>query len=398
MRLNRKKRRVDQKGGRVFLFFFGLIFAVAGATMLYFLTIESWSGYISAKNWEKVPCKIISAEVGSHRSSGRRGGSSTSYSIDIEYEYEYQGRQYVSGKYNFISASSSGRDGKYRVVNQYRNMTEPYCFVDPTDPNRAVLNRDLSWSFLFTLFPFPFLAVGLYLMYIVVLRPDKITSVKKRKSVTIGENVPEPSAVDGEVVYNSKSGVGAFIFIFVFMVIWNGIVSTFVVPLVRNWRGDISQWLHGLFLSIFVLVGLGLMVLVVYMFLAIFNPRVKLILNRGSVPLGGSVYLRWSFSGKVERIKRVEVWLLGTEKVTYRRGTDTKRDSKAFYKMEVYSTDDPMSIVSGEAGFIVPCETMHTFESVNNQIVWEIELKGQIDKWPDVNQKFKLTVEPRQEV
>ena len=108
--------------------------------------------------------------------TGRKLGSVQSWQDydDIKYEYEYQGKPYWSDQYDFMEGSSSGYDGKAKVVDQYRNMSEPFCFVDPSRPSRAVLNRDLHWGYLFTLFPLPFLAIGLYIMFISLFRPDKI--------------------------------------------------------------------------------------------------------------------------------------------------------------------------------------------------------------------------------
>ena len=62
--------------------------------------------------------------------------------------------------------------------------------------------------------------------------------------------------------------------------------------------------------------------------------------------------------------------------------------------MEVYSTQDRREIPSGEIGFAVPSESMHSFEAENNKIIWEIEVSGDIRSWPDVKEVFKIAVTP----
>jgi hypothetical protein len=93
-------------------------------------------------------------------------------------------------------------------------------------------------------------------------------------------------------------------------------------------------------------------------------------------------------------IENLKIHLKGTENATYRRGTNTYTDRNTFYNMEVYSTDNAMEIQSGQIGFAVPADTMHSFAADNNKIVWEIELKGSIKKWPDINEKHEIGILP----
>ena len=49
---------------------------------------------------------------------------------------------------------------------------------------------------------------------------------------------------------------------------------------------------------------------------------------------------------------------------------------------------------SGNRDVTVPLETMHSFESSNNKVVWSIHLKGEIPKWPDIDDEYPLKVGP----
>ncbi|MHC4520485.1 MAG: hypothetical protein ACYTAS_18000 [Planctomycetota bacterium] len=149
-----------------------------------------------------------------------------------------------------------------------------------------------------------------------------------------------------------------------------------------------------LFMLPFVAIGIGLLGLIVYQFLALFNPRPTLELSSTRVPLGGAAELSWTFTGRTDRIGEFSVALRGREYATYRRGTNTYTDDNTFYEMELYKTSHTAEIASGQVGFVLPSDTMHSFEADNNKIVWNLEVRGDIPKWPDVKESFPITVVP----
>jgi hypothetical protein len=175
---------------------------------------------------------------------------------------------------------------------------------------------------------------------------------------------------------------------------WNGIVSVFLVQVVGGFRRGDPSWGLTLFMTPFVIVGLGLLGLIVYQFLAMFNPRPTLELSSASIPLGGAAELGWRLSGRTRRVREFVVTLRGTEEATYRRGTDTRTDTNTFYEMELYKTSNAMEIAAGRVGVVLPQETMHSFEADNNKIVWNLDIRGDIRRWPDVKESFKITVVP----
>ena len=84
----------------------------------------------------------------------------TTYSVYILYEYEFGGQTYKSDRYDFIGGSSSGYEGKARVVAAYESAERPVCYVNPTNPSESVLKRGFHAKLLLALFPLPFLLVG----------------------------------------------------------------------------------------------------------------------------------------------------------------------------------------------------------------------------------------------
>lgn len=132
-------------------------FAVFGAIALYLLTIRPLWGVACARFWTEVPCSIVSSDVGTHRfSTGKR------HSIEIEYDYVFKGRPHRGDRYHFLDWATSGRGAKQAVVDRYPAGLRTTCFVDPSEPSQSVLHRGLTLGMLWAMFPFPFLAVGVW--------------------------------------------------------------------------------------------------------------------------------------------------------------------------------------------------------------------------------------------
>lgn len=381
--------------GRYALAGFFAVFGVAGLAVLYPLGIRPIARTIDAESWVATPCKVLRAEVRSHDSD-----DGTTYSVYILYEYEFNGTGYKADRYDFVGGSSSGHGGKARVVEEYRKAAEPICYVNPEDPSEAVLRRGFHAKLLFALFPLPFILVGVFGVFF-TLRSKKWqatgrTSWRPSESKKGAENVAVLGRVDmgPQVLKPRHSPAGKLIGAIVFALFWNGIVSIFVAQVVQGFRTGHPAWFMTFFMVPFVLIGIGLFGLVVYQFLALFNPRPTLELSSTMIPLGGAAELRWHFSGSSQRIGSLTVTLRGKEQATYRRGTKTHTDTNTFYEMELYRTGDTMDIASGQIGFVLPDDTMHSFEAENNKIVWMLDLHGDIERWPDVKESFAISVLP----
>jgi hypothetical protein len=179
-----------------------------------------------------------------------------------------------------------------------------------------------------------------------------------------------------------------------FAAFWNGIVSIFVWQVIDGFRHGRPSWFMTLFMIPFVVVGVGLLGMVLYQFLALFNPRPRLELSSSHIPLGGTAALNWSFLGRASRIRELSVMLRGVEEARYTRGTNTYTDRNTFYEMELFKTTSVGDMADGQVGFALPQGTMHSFDAENNKILWSLDLHGQIKYWPDVKESFKITVAP----
>jgi hypothetical protein len=149
-----------------------------------------------------------------------------------------------------------------------------------------------------------------------------------------------------------------------------------------------------IFLIPFVLVGLALIVGVVHTFLASFNPRPTIVISPSAPRLGTRLMIDWSLSGKTGRMNNLRIILEGHERATYRRGTDTYTDRDVFASLDLVDTSMEWEIPKGSADVEIPEDTMHSFSSSNNAVVWSMHVHGDISRWPDVDETFDVEIRP----
>jgi hypothetical protein len=289
-------------------------------------------------------------------------------------------------------------------VAQFEADPNRVCYVNPDNPSEAVLKRGFHAKLLLALLPLLFLLIGV---------GGLIGTWRGRPALAsrghLGLAWPDRDALTGSKVQGqdalataagrailkpSLSAKAKFVGMTIVALFWNGIISIFVVNVVNDFRHSDPSWLGMLFLLPFIAIGVGLIGGALYQFLALFNPRPTLELSSRIVPLGGAAQLNWGFSGHTSRIHEFTVTLRGIEEARYRRGTSTYTDKNTFHEMEIYRTSHPSEIASGQVGFVLPQDTMHSFEAENNKILWSLDIHGQIQGWPDVKESFKITVTP----
>lgn len=380
---------VRAKGlGRFVLVAFFSIFAIVGGVTFYFLSYKPIAWTLAAESWVQTPCRVLRAEVRDHDSA-----DGTTYSVYILYEYEFDGRTYKCDRYDFVGGSSSGYDRKAEIVAEYESAERPVCYVDPANPSQAVLKRGFHAGLLLGLIPLPFLLVGVGGI-VFALRSKRRFAGGGGSWGRIGPIGPMGSADGGsQVLVAASTPKAKFIAVSIGAIVWNGIIALFAVLAFRSGQ-DGKNLPPVLFVLLFVGVGLALASAAIYQFLALFNPRPTVELSRGAIPLGGTAEVRWSFRGQTSRIQELVVMLRGVEEARYRSGKNTRTAENTFYELELHRTADSYQIASGQVGFVMPADTMHSFEAANNKIFWSLEVHGSIKGWPDVKESFKINVVP----
>lgn len=150
--------------GRGCLFLFSLPFAAVGVGMAVVAAWTFWD-YQRMRRWEEVPCRIVAANLESHR-----GDKSTTYKVSAEFRYSYAGREYTGTRVSPHSGSDnigSFHQRVFRELDEHRSSGKAFrCYVDPVHPDSAILYRRPRWEMMlfYTMFVYAFGGAGLGLM------------------------------------------------------------------------------------------------------------------------------------------------------------------------------------------------------------------------------------------
>lgn len=383
------------------------VFLLAGLGFLAIFAVPVWRN-LEARSWVEVPCEILESSVATHS-----GDDGATYSVAVRFRYHVDGREHVSERYDFFPGSTSGYDGKARIVERLPPGARTVCYVDPDDPSEAVLDRSFTTEYLFALLPLAFVAAGAGGIVVVLVSSRRSRS---RRSGGRPDWLPEPAGGPARAVYEGSrrtaavaaggaegplvlepktSPLGQLIGIVLVALFWNGIVGLFAWKLWESWRAGSPDGCATVFLVPFVLVGLVLLVGIPYQFLALFNPRPRLTLTPGRLELGDSAELSWGFRGRPGRIRRLRIRLEGVEEADYSKGKGRSTARETFASYELVDSREPMEITGGSTRVHVPADTMHTLEAADNRVLWTLKLQGEIRFWPDVGQELRVVVRPR---
>lgn len=391
------------KLGRVACAIFFSVFFLIGSVVTYLVTVRPMMGILTARHWQETTCRILSSNVQSHRSK------TTTYSVDVLYSFEFNGREYRSNRYGFTTGSSSGYKGKAEIVARYPAGTTAVCYVNPNDPTEAVLERGFTADLWIGLIPLVFVLVGaggiIFSLRGGRSRPSDASPYERLPMSQIsGTNagVRVFSELTGDVaaprvLKSSGSRLAAVIGIGIFAAFWNGVIFFgFILNsgFFRRGRTDFFDWFGVLFIIPFVLIGLFMIGLLVYQILGLFNPKVELTLTPGVPQLGEKIDVTWRLSGRTQVLRGLKIAVEAREEARYRRGTSTYTDRKPFLNLELYASASSMEPETGHASVALPAESVPTWKSDNNKIVWVIRVNGEIPRWPDLKEEFFIEVHP----
>lgn len=362
------------RGGRVGAFLFGLPFFLAGLCIMIFFSFVPTIQSLMAAKWERVPAEVTYSQIITNHDSD----DGDTYKPDVRFRYSYDGYTYESKTYDFIRFSTSGYKSVRRKVDENPVGSRPLAYVNPKKPEEAVLSIRLSWFYLFTfLFGGIFAAVGGLIIFAVTF--GKLDGKFAGKKQT---DVPRSS---GPEILKSRGGgsMTKFVTILIVAGIWNGIVYLLFVK-------DAPF----IFKLIFGGFGLGLIAATWHAFLSLFNPRLDVEADTRHVRLGELLRLKWEIRGKQRTIKKFTIQLIGQEEATYRRGTDTYTDRNIFFTRTVAEQESGALQGQGTQTIAIPRDTMYSWQSSNNKIVWFVKFTGVIEKWPDVKEEYEINLLP----
>jgi hypothetical protein len=386
--LTSSSKKSSNAGRRVGIVLFGIFFLV-GLGLSWPLGVLPIRNAASAKSWTETPCKVIWSRVITHQ-----GDDGDTYSVDIFYEYEAGGELQRSNRYSFGGGSSSGRGSKRAIVKRYPRQSAQVCFVDPDDPLEAVLKPKLGSSIFLAIIPAVFVLIGgggLAAILMSGRKDNKSSSLTGSTRDRNRDNFGDGSSRTFRP--GRKRLIGFFIALGVAL-FWNGITSVFVWQAIEGFRRGSPEWFLTIFIIPFVLIGLAMICAVVYTLVAMFSPKPILTLTPGSPALGQQLRVEWKIHGSTHRLRNLRLLLIGKEKATYRRGTNTSTETKTFYRRALAEAKHGLEMVQGEGRIDLPTDLCHSLDLGNNEIEWSLKVEGEIPVWPDISDEYEITVRP----
>lgn len=146
------------QSGRWWLCSMGLFLIVAGS----FFAWRMWLSYEKAqvtRQWLQAPCRILSSRVVSERPTPH---SDPAHRVEVHYEYVVQGAKHVGTRIRQVeSAPSLHLDDVQQKQQSYPPGSEQMCFVNPAEPDEAVLEHASRAALYSIWFPLLFVLGGL---------------------------------------------------------------------------------------------------------------------------------------------------------------------------------------------------------------------------------------------
>jgi hypothetical protein len=320
--------------------------------------------------------------------------------VDLFYRYWFEGKDYHANRYNLTGGSSSGRSGKEAVVRDHPPGSVLPVFVDPDKPWRAVVKRNAGWGALFALFPLPFLAVGFGGLWWHFKKRNAGTSVSRPRGghavAARARHQPAPAEA-GEWIKVGGTRWAAFIFLTIFALFWNGIISFGVRDAWSGFSnssgiGRIFGGGMGLFMIPFVLVGVGVATGALYCFVALFAPRYEVKMGEGRLVPGKSTSIHWRRAGGHGQPRDFLLLLVGREEATYSQGTSTSTAKSVFHERVLFETTVPLAMDQGRVELTVPADGVPTFHGKHNKIRWLVCIRATVPRLPDLNDEREIIV------
>ncbi|MFP4351901.1 MAG: DUF3592 domain-containing protein [Puniceicoccaceae bacterium] len=390
--------RARAKNLRPGLAVFGLPFLAAGLGFGWFGGVSPLLRSQAAADWPEVPCRIDESFVETHRDSD----GNTTYSVEIRFTYEREGKTYHGDKYTFGSWSSSGRAEKEAVVRRYPGGSEATCLVNPDDPYEAVITAEVGLlPYGIIAFGGVFVTVGAGLI-VAGFRPKKAPLAVSVPGAGSGAapaaaaggapaGGPAPATLELRPVTGRKVRVVVAVLVAVF---WNGISSLPIIFFFKEKDHGGPDWFLLILGLVFVAIGLLLIGLAVYSILSLKNPLPRVRIEPGRVEPGRSFRLSWHLKGSISRLRNLGIHLEGMEVARYQRGTSTVTDRNVFAQSTLFESTDKGAFREGTVEAALGEESVPSMKTDHNEIVWQIVVRGEIRRWPDLNESYLLPVRP----
>ncbi|MGB0154224.1 MAG: DUF3592 domain-containing protein [Verrucomicrobiales bacterium] len=152
--------------GRIWKAFLGLGIAIAGWVFALYL----WGSYERAAvmdSWIEVPCLIEATNIDDSQLNQR---GVPKYILTVTYRYTFDGKERTSDRYKRLPTEGSDPRKVKAKEKKYPVGEESVCYVNPEDPDFAVLRKDSKAGLYSIWFPCLFIVGGAGMILTAIFR------------------------------------------------------------------------------------------------------------------------------------------------------------------------------------------------------------------------------------
>lgn len=245
------------KAGLVLGILFGSVFAAVGIGVLVFVVLPTLSDALAARSW--APTRAIVESANLERSHGSK---SIVYRVTARYRYSVDGIEHDGERVGLIDGSDNIGDWHERWYRSLQRALESgesiEIYVDPKDPTRSIVDRQIRWGQLglFLIFPLAFGGAGLGIVAASVLGFRKNRRQEAERAALAAQGDGRISFRQGVAV--PSDGAAGLVALWLVAAIWCAISTpAAILALDEGLRGENRL---ALLVLIFPVVGVGLLV------------------------------------------------------------------------------------------------------------------------------------------
>lgn len=142
--------------GRLWLGGMGVFIACAGLAFTWVLW-TAWQRAEETRRWLPLPCRIISSRVAQERPTPN---SNPAYRAEVKYRYIFKDQEMTGTKIKRVDIPSQHEEVVQQRLSPYPVGTELTCYVNPAQPDHAVLKHDTRAALYSIWFPGLFVVGG----------------------------------------------------------------------------------------------------------------------------------------------------------------------------------------------------------------------------------------------
>ncbi len=372
---------------------FALPFAGAGLFVMFLAARMLW-GWYEASTWVETPARIISTNLEVNSDS-----DGTTFKAVASYEYTWDGKTHVGRRVSLSPGADnigSFHQDRQAELARYRGSGELFrCFVDPDEPSRSILYREMRlglFSFMM-LFGGLFAGVGFGLMTVGFWGKRRIQEKEQLES-----QHPEapwrwkPEWADGRIIASGRAG---FAMPGIMALFWNlvSLPLLFVLPKEILEKGNRAALLG----FIFPLVGLGLLVWAGRAFLR-WKKYGDSVFEMSSLPgvVGGKLEGRILTSVDIETVSGFELTLNCVHRVTKGSGDSRSTTESILWQQQQHLERELLDYDPTRSSipvlFAIPYDSQPTEErSDDDEVLWRLEVEAET-AGIDYAAKFQIPV------